>query len=258
VPRPASDTRRGTHVSILQTHGRRLDRRDDEIRVTGEMAGPASTGGIAVALQQPRDDHPFEKGTEAVIEDCETLTALGELFDAVSCSTLDIREDVSVIDLLPYTTEAEMGLMGEAAMGSTFRTSVQTFCGKQPDVVLCAGRIWLPRHHDHCKGEAWKLESGGVGRTFDKYPVVILRGENREIVRIRRVNGFHLSYAMNYHLEYSYLRQLLLLVVAQTCSVYKGDWEEETWMGSLRTYCSKFSRELTSKLILDVPHHLSS
>jgi hypothetical protein len=63
---------------------------------------------------------------------------------------------------------------------------------------------------------------------------------------------------MNYHPEYSCPRQLLFLVVAQTCGVYKGDWEEETWMGSLRTYCSEFSRKLTSKLIPGDPHHLSS
>lgn len=80
------------------------------------------------------------------------LAALGELFAAVSCSTLDIREDVS------ETSQSSQGRGVEA-------------------------------------------RGGGVGRTFDKYPVVILRGENREIVRIRRVNGFHLSYAINYHLS---------------------------------------------------------
>lgn len=273
VPRPASTATPNSHVSFLQTRGRELGRSKDEIKVTVEMAGPASPGGIAVILQQPRD-HPFERGTEAVIEDCETLAALRDIFAAVSCGTLNLRRDISVVDLLPYITEAEMNRMSDASIKNAFQATVQALCIKEPDVTLCAGRIRLlgnqgrrkgpaptverdsgngqasKLERDDRKGDTWKLESAGVGRTFDKYPVVIFRDKNREIVRVRRVNGFHPSLAMNYHPVYSRLRQLLFLAVAQTCRVYGRDWDEEAWMGSLRASCSDLSKRLGGRFAL--------
>ncbi len=97
----------GNHVSILEAFGNKLGRSKDETRVTCELAGPARTGGIAISLQQPRHNHPFAQGTEAVIRDCITLQSLEEIFPVVSCNTLDMRRDVTVIDLLPYLPAAE-------------------------------------------------------------------------------------------------------------------------------------------------------
>jgi hypothetical protein len=98
-------TERSNHVSRIEARGRSLTRSRDEIPVTAELAGPAVKGGITIALQQPRHNHPFEKGLNAVIENCETLYALSNIFTAVSCGTLDIRTDITVVDLLPYVPE---------------------------------------------------------------------------------------------------------------------------------------------------------
>ncbi|KAI0120743.1 hypothetical protein BJ170DRAFT_688563 [Xylariales sp. AK1849] len=70
----------GNHTSILDARGRCLGRSEAERAVTAELAGPLSIGGIAVVLQQPRHDHPFQLGVEAVIEDCATLHALDDVF----------------------------------------------------------------------------------------------------------------------------------------------------------------------------------
>ena len=73
-------TEPSNHVSRIKARGRSLERPHSEIQVTAQLAGPAFKGGIAVALQQPRHNHPFEEGLDAVIRDCETLYALDDVF----------------------------------------------------------------------------------------------------------------------------------------------------------------------------------
>ncbi|EEY18661.1 predicted protein [Verticillium alfalfae VaMs.102] len=90
------------HVASIKEEGRALKRPREEVAVTAELAGPAYKGGIAVMLQQPRKTHPYDKGIDAVIEDCESLLALYEVFDVASRGSLDIRTNVSVVDLLPF------------------------------------------------------------------------------------------------------------------------------------------------------------
>ncbi|KAH8891465.1 hypothetical protein GQ53DRAFT_806457 [Thozetella sp. PMI_491] len=246
----------GEHLSILRAAGQRWGRPSAEIDVTTALAGPASTGGIAVVLQQPRDNHPFEQGAQAVIQDCRTLDALQELFSAVSCGTVDLLTDVTVIDLLPYTPERERTKLGVKAMRETFSTSVDAFCAKEPDVVLCAGRIWMPRGEPDCKGDAYKLEGVGVGQR-PKCDTVRLRNSAKTMTKIRKVNGFHPSSALSYLSEHSCLRQLLCLVVAETCEVYrdrridKPAWDQR-WMESLRVTCSQlFARTQVGPLLGD-------
>jgi hypothetical protein len=65
-------TEHSNHVFRIEALGRSLNRSREAIEVTAQIAGPAVKGGIAVALQQPRHNHPFEKGLNAVFEDCET------------------------------------------------------------------------------------------------------------------------------------------------------------------------------------------
>ena len=231
---PSASANSSDHVAVLQDGGFRLARPRDEILVTGELAGPAQTGGIAVALQQPREAQPFEMGTEAVINNCNTFLALKEIFPVISCGSLHIIKDISIIDLLPFVTEAEVSFMDEEKLRTALQISQQTFCAKKPDVVLCAGKLpWTLRN---CKEQMWRLESIGVGRV-DKFPVAKLLNRDGKIVEIKRVNCFHPSHAINYKSEYSSLRQLLLLEAAKACGVYRGDWEEEDWMENMRSYC---------------------
>ncbi|KAK4121208.1 hypothetical protein N657DRAFT_635807 [Parathielavia appendiculata] len=175
---------------------------------------------------QPRDDHSFESGVKAVIEDCATLRALEAVFFTMSGRRLDLR-DISVIDLLPYTMDNDWEDMANEEKARAFKAAQWAIGAKEPDVVLCAGKRFLPGKVRGLKDDMWKLESQGVGAILlERYP-------------IRRVNGFHPSYAINYLPEHSCLRQLLFLVVAQTCAVYsKASWKEEAWMTALRNNCS--------------------
>ena len=234
-----------THISMLDTLGRQLGLSDDEIRVTLQLASPSMTGGILVALQQPRSNHPFEKGIEEVINNCETLAALDELFRVVSCGTLRIGTSVSVIDLLPYITKEQVESMDDGQLKDAFLSTVHIFGRKQPQILLCCGKIWLgQRAKDDRKGEAWKFESQGLGSSFGKWTDIRFRDETDNWVSTKRVNGFHPSYAMNYYPHISCFRQLQILTIAEACGMYRGGWREETWMKSLRDSCASLAKQL--------------
>lgn len=231
-----------THISMLDSMGRRYRRSGDEIKVTKQLAYPPTTGGILVALQQPRNNHPFEKGVEEVISECGTLAALDDLFHAASCGTLGIGINVSVIDLLPYISEQQMRSMGDGQLRDAFLSTTHTFGRKRPDVLLCCGRIWLKRGQNGCKGKASIFENIGIGKTFGRHTTVGFRDETNSWVSLQRVNGFHLSYVINYWPHISCFRQLQLLAVAEACGRYRDDWAEETWMTSLRNACEQRRR----------------
>jgi len=231
----------GNHISILNARGRALARSKEEIAVTADLASPGSTGGIAVILQQPRENHAFEAGAEAVIDECPTLRALEEVFFVVSGGKLALLHDISVIDLLPYTSN-------DKGMADAFRAAQWAITAKEPDVVLCAGKKRLPKDLWDLKGDMFNLESKGVGAVFDEYPFTNISNSEGNSIKIRRVNGFHPSHALNHCPESSCLRQLLFLCVAETCAVYRtGLWNEETWMPAFRKRCSRVSRASTSK-----------
>ncbi|KAF4944066.1 hypothetical protein FGADI_12948 [Fusarium gaditjirri] len=244
-------TERSNHVSRIEARGRFLRRSSDEIKTTAKLAGPAVKGGIAITLQQPRHNHPFEEGIDAVIEDCESLYALYDVFRAVSCETLDIRTDITIVDLLPYVSE-DVAKIPDDELQESFRASTQIICDKEPDVLLCAGKIWLPRagKSDNRKGDAWKFESLRLGESFGSTPklpvtVRVRPPGGRGFVAIPRVNGFHPSHAMNYHPHTSLLRQLQILIGAETCGILRGDWEDEQWMTEMRRRCMEISRVLS-------------
>ena len=248
-----NQTERSNHVSRIEARGRFLGRGSDEIKVTAKLAGPAVKGGIAITLQQPRHNHPFEEGIDAVIEDCESLYALYDVFRTVSCETLDIRTDITIVDLLPYVFE-DVAKIRNDELEESFRASTQIICDKEPDVLLCAGKIWLPRagEFNNHKGDAWKFESLRLGECFGSTPklpvtVRVRPPEGRGLVAIPRVNGFHPSHAMNYHSHASLLRQLQILIGAETCGVLRGDWEDEQWMTEIRRRCTEISRGLSGE-----------
>lgn len=102
---PAYANQPSGHVLCIRELGENLGLPQENIQVTSQLAGPAVTGGIAIILQQPRSNHPFKQGIDRVIEDCKTLYALYDIFRMVSCETLDIRDDVAIVVLLPYESE---------------------------------------------------------------------------------------------------------------------------------------------------------
>ncbi|KAF7175064.1 hypothetical protein CNMCM7691_006468 [Aspergillus felis] len=181
--KPVSDdlTEPSNHVSYIEARGRSLKRSHSEIQVTSQLAGPAMKGGIAVVLQQPRHNHPFEEGLSAVIDNCETLYALDDIFSAVSCESLSIRTNIAVVDLLPYRSE-DITSIDDETLRESFRASAHTILDKEPSILLCAGKIWLPnrRGSDGPKGDAWKFESIGVGKKFGAEACAMLRGDWKE------------------------------------------------------------------------------
>ncbi|KAJ2983494.1 hypothetical protein NQ176_g653 [Zarea fungicola] len=242
---PVNSGNLGDHISIIKQNGKALRCPTDEVEVTGDFAGPRTIGGIAVVLKQPRNKHAFEDGPVAVIEDCEALRGLSETFTAVSCGTVNMLEDVTVIDLLPYLTPQDIERIVEEddyqLLRQQFQVSVDAVCCKRPDVLLCAGRAGAPQKRSYfqwnrCKGEAAKLEAIGVGRTFNG-PTTQLRNAAGSSVDIERVNGLHPSFVLNHCPYYSSFRQLLILAVCQACRVYSDDWTEFPWMDDLRRHC---------------------
>jgi hypothetical protein len=241
-----SESQDSTHVSLLEACGRRLKKPKDEIKVTMQLAGPPTTGGILVALQQPRDKHPYDKGVEEVIKTCETLRALQELFRVASCGTLEVGENVSVIDLLPYISQDRMKSMKAKELKEAFLSTTHVFGRKKPDILLCCAKISRQCGDvcDESMGEAREFEHNGLGKTFEEGVTLDFRDETDNWVRIERVNGFHPSYAVNRHPYASCFRQLQLLTVAEACGRYRGDWEEETWMSSLRSACANQVKQI--------------
>ncbi|TQN63745.1 hypothetical protein CSHISOI_11666, partial [Colletotrichum shisoi] len=234
------------HVSRIEAEGRSLKLPAAEIEVTAKLAGPPVMGGIAVLLQQPRHNHPFEQGLDAVIADCETLRALDDIFSVVSCGTMDISKDIAVIDLVPYVTKS-LADVDDTRLENAFHTSVETILDKRPDVLLCAGKLDMSYSRERkVKGSAFMLEHIAIGNKFghdSKHPEIArIRPEGQkqkhELVKVRKVNGFHPSHAVNYHSHFSPLRQLQILIGAEVCGVYRNDWAEEPWMNDIRKRCS--------------------
>ncbi|KAH7259800.1 hypothetical protein MRS44_008454 [Fusarium solani] len=252
-------TGHSNHVSRIEALGQSLGRSSNEIKTTAKLAGPAVKGGIAITLQQPRHNHPFEKGLDTVIEDCESLYALYDVFRTVSCGTLDIRTNITIVDMLPYVSE-DIARIRNDELKESFRASTQIICDKEPAVLLCAGKIWLPEagKSDNRKGDAWKFESLRLGERFGSTPklpvkVRVRPPEGRGFITIPRVNGFHPSHAMNYHSHASLLRQLQILIGAETCGMLKGDWKDEPWMAEMRRRCMEISKSLSGSSPISPP-----
>lgn len=239
-----------SHVSRIKTRGATLLCTEDEIDVTAQLAGPATKGGIVVMLQQPRANHPFQKGIDAVIEGCDTLKAVDDIFSTVSCNTLDIRTNVAVLDLLPFVSD-EAYSMPDDKLRDSFYASVGAICDKEPDVVVCAGRIRTKKFASS-KAEAIKLECIGVGKVFGARSTPPIEARFRKPdggpLKVPRVNASHPSHALHYNPHVSSFRQLLLLNGVEACArVRADDWDDEEWMVDLRSRSQATSNKLSSK-----------
>ncbi|KAK1972510.1 hypothetical protein LY78DRAFT_650505 [Colletotrichum sublineola] len=251
-PVPKYATEPSTHVSRLEQEGRSLQLPRAEIQVTAQLAGPPVKGGIVVMLQQPRNNHPFGQGLGAVIDDCETFRALEDIFTVVSRGTLDFRKDIAVVDLLPFVAGDPRDI-DDARLRKAFRTSTATVCDKRPDVLLCAGKITMPfARAKKVKGSSYMFENIGIGEQFGRIPrwpvrAMVRHEGQRGFVAVPKVNGFHPSHAMNYHSHVSLLRQLLILIGAEACGMYRGDWEDNMWMEVLRLRCQAYTSRTATR-----------
>ena len=96
----------GAHVQILREFGESLrwDESDDECVEISELnfalylAGPDTTGGILVLLEQPSRTQTYQDGFTADVDGCKTLKAICQLL-SVATSQLSGLDNVSVFDM---------------------------------------------------------------------------------------------------------------------------------------------------------------
>jgi hypothetical protein len=114
----------------------------DELEVTEKLAGPFTSGGLFVLLQEPLEKHPWEKGADAVVSECPALDILREGIRAASDRTLNLIPDVSVLDRWPLLSrKCRNGLMNSNEMERLDELVIQAIQIKRPDVILCMGQV---------------------------------------------------------------------------------------------------------------------
>lgn len=234
---------KSNHVRLLRNMAGTLRRNDEkiaeaEVAISADLAGPATAGGICFVLQQPANNHPCHLGIDSVVESSPTLKALLlEIWPVVSCGA----PRPTIIDSLPFVRPIDQ-------IDLSCKNSIEEKCfaiiqEKRPDVVVCMWR--RKQNSDGVRtgnpGNMDTLEGLGIGRTFRS-----MEFELRPGFKIRRVNAFHPSFAINYHPHISCFRQLLILEVAQACGLYRGQWHNEFWMDELRSYCQDKVRKTLS------------
>lgn len=140
--------------------------------------------------------------------------------------------------MLPLVTEK-----CEATADSQ-RTFTTMTLQKKPVVVLCCsgGMKGL-------LGSSSEFTSIGMGRTFNT-------PTQEYDPHAYRVNAFHPSYAMYYHPTFSVFRDLLVLEFTHAFGVLRGDWVEESWMGTLREEAGQQAKALAQGISL-TPHYTS-
>lgn len=198
-----------------------------EVRITNRLFNAEWSGGITAILLQPANSHPYQKGLSSVIEACPTYCFLNEGFKAVTCGTLWLGDGtLSIIDSAPFVRPWD-DVSVECKRQMRRQTS-HSIHAKKPDVVLC---MWQDK--EGVTSAMSEVQSLGIGKDFISSSTS-LNGEP-----LKRVNSFHPSYAANYISHASCFRQLLLLNIAQACSIYvDGMWHEKEWMKELKKRCA--------------------
>lgn len=223
---PSEDGNTSNHCEELRHLRHELDRRDtitqNEVDFACYLAGPATQGGLVVALTQPpvkqRYDIPFEK----VVDECPTLVALRDLEQL-------FRVPFGILDAFPFIREHYEKLKDDnedhTRSHEAFHNMIMT---KRPQVILTGWSC----PSSFRPGDTIHLRKKAVGDVFH-FPETTYHGINLSIV-----NMPHPSYYMNYHTTESCFRQLAILEFAQACGRLKGLWAEASlWQARLRARC---------------------
>ena len=109
----------------------------DELKVTKQLAGPFTNGGLLILLERPLCTHPWKGGMVMVVDECPTLAALRE---ALAILGLGLEDSVSVLDVRPFLPKKS-----EPSRANTLdelnELTCQAIRAKRPDVVLCMGEV---------------------------------------------------------------------------------------------------------------------
>lgn len=157
------------------------------------------------------------------MRDCDTLDAVDEVCKAITGCGL---EKISFFDAFPFhkIPVSKSPDKYEEELDEAYAIFLQMIQQKQPDVVFCCYRS---PHSTKYKD----FQCIGIGRTRDDQ--VTVQGQ-----RYTCVNGFHLSYALNYLEDKSALRSLFIIEATQAFRRANGTWTESSWMTDVREDCA--------------------
>jgi hypothetical protein len=116
-----------------------------EYAVTHQLASPFTSGGVLFLLQDPREDHPWDKGASAVISDCHTLDALAEGVGIGSEGALSMVDHITVLDVRPFISQQVKKTILRPALDSLYSLVFKFIRAKRPNVLLCMGSV-RPSH----------------------------------------------------------------------------------------------------------------
>ena len=113
----------------------------DELLVTETLAGPFTSGGLLVLLQEPLANHPWHEGIDRVIADCPTLDSLKEGIHICSNGRLRLKDAVSVIDLRPFFRKELQPTLSAREKEELNNLLFLAIKAKNPQVILCMGDV---------------------------------------------------------------------------------------------------------------------
>lgn len=226
----------GNHANIIETFGDDLTRDDGstpsrhEVDFASWLAKPDMTGGLVIALLQPAKSQVYTADVHWVKDQCASLAYLHD-----SLSFLDGSGGLimtSVFDAFPFTTKHLPGSNPlPADVVSAYNTFLWMIEAKKPKIVFTCWRL---------PGQDGLFFSGkGLGQTDHTYDIALRSGH---VVRV--VNGFHPSYAANFHSNESCFRKLFSMELCKALCELNGAWREEVWMSDLRNTCRAKSTRL--------------
>ena len=112
-----------------------------EVEGTKALAGPFSTGGLLIVLSEPLQNHPWEKGVDAVISTCRTLSCLKEGLQISSDGVLSLVHHVSLIDQRAFICKEQNEKISVYQREKLYDFVVEVIDAKKPDVVVCMGNV---------------------------------------------------------------------------------------------------------------------
>lgn len=112
-----------------------------EIDVTKSFAGPFTSGGLLVILQEPLQRHHWREGAHAVISNCPTLSALEEGLQITSNGILSLLHNVSLLDTRPFICKEQNVRLADRHREKLLDLVIKAIDAKKPDVILCMGKV---------------------------------------------------------------------------------------------------------------------
>jgi hypothetical protein len=113
----------------------------NELKVTKELAGPFTSGGLLVLLLEPLRWHPWKEGVDRVISGCGTLDLVEERICIGSRGSLSLEKNVSLLDSYPLLAKEINRHLEDEERNRLRGLVADAIEAKRPDVILCMGTV---------------------------------------------------------------------------------------------------------------------